>query len=159
MMKKLLLVTFGLLLVCMISQSAFAQCNPRSSMIPFVRIQGNLLCSSLQAPTTVTLQQFNVDGVLCAAENYDWTYPRTTAGTYQMNFWVDNTVQHNLSICVETHCDDGMGGSVVETGGFSADGSAAGACADNAVFGASQAAVLLHIVTPVQLSAFSATAN
>jgi hypothetical protein len=157
-MKKLLVVTFGLLLVCMISQSAFAQCNPRSSMIPFVRVQGNLLCSSLQAPTTVTLQNFNVDGVLCAAENYDWTYPRTTAGTYQLNFWVDNTVQHNLSICVETHCAVGSD-DVVETGGFSADGSAPGACADNAVFGASQAAVLLHIVTPVQLSSFSATAN
>lgn len=157
-MKKLLVVTFGLLMICLISQSVMAQCNPRSSMIPFVRVQGNLLCSSLQAPTTVTLQQFNVDGVLCAAENYDWTYPRTTAGTYQLNFWVDNTVQHNLSICVETHCTVGSD-SVVETGGFSADGSTPGACADNAVFGASQAAVLLHIVTPVQLSSFSATAN
>jgi len=158
-MKKLLLVTFGLLIVSMIAQNAMAQCNPRSSMIPFVRVQGNLLCSSLQAPTTVTLQQFMVDGVLCAVENYDWTYPRTTGGTYQLNFWVDNTVQHNLSICVETHCNDGMGGTIVETGGFSADGTAAGACDDSAVFGASQAAVLLHIVTPVQLSSFSSAAN
>jgi len=158
-MKKLLLVAFGLLMVCMISQSVMAQCNPKSTMIPFVRIQGNLLCSGLQAPNSVTLQNFNVDGVLCAAENYDWTYPRAAAGTYQLNFWIDNSVQHNLSICVETNCNDGMGGTVNETGGFSADGSAAGACADTAVFGAAQAAVLLHIVTPVQLSSFSATAN
>ncbi|OGL49520.1 MAG: hypothetical protein A2161_08770 [Candidatus Schekmanbacteria bacterium RBG_13_48_7] len=158
-MKKLLLLAIGLFCVCLVSQSVFAQCNPRSSMIPFVRVQGNLLCSGLGAPTAVVLQQFNVDGVLCAAENYDWTYPRTVAGTYQLNFWLDNTIDHNLSICVQATCDDGTGGTVNETGGFSTDGTTAGACSDTALFGQSQAAVQIHIVTPVQLSTFSSTAN
>jgi hypothetical protein len=158
-MKKLLLITVGVICVCFIAQSAFAACNPRSSMIPFVRVQGDLLCSSLNAPTNVVLNEFLVDSVVCAPENIDWTYPRTTAGTYQLNFWVDNTVDHNLSICVTTTCDDGMGGTINETGGFSADGATPGACTDTAVFGASQAAVQIHIVTPVQLSEFSATAE
>ena len=157
-MKRLLLIMTGLVCVCLVSQSAFAQCNPRSNMLPFVRIQGDLLCPDGMAPTNVTLLEFYVDDVLCAADNYDWTYPRAGAGTYQLNFWIDNTVDHNLRICVQTQCDEG-GNAVTYTGGFSADGTTPAGCDSQLVFGASQAAVLMHIVTPVQLSEFTAVAE
>ena len=157
-MKKLLFLVVVMGCVCLISQSAFAQCNPKSTMIPAFQIRGDLSCFHGANPDTVMLDWFKVDGVICATENVEWVYPFAGAGTYQLQFWLDNTTDHTLSICVTTTCTD-QGSLQTFTGGFSADGVTPGACDDTADFPTGSSAIPIDIVTPVQLSSFTATAQ
>jgi hypothetical protein len=142
----------------MISQSALAQCNPKSTMIPAFQIRGDVKCFHGAVPDSVTLDTFKVDAVICAIENIEWNYPFAAAGTYQLQFWLDNTVDHTLSICVTTQCTD-QGTLMTFTGGFSADGVTPGTCDDTVPFPTGSSAILADIVTPVQLSSFTATAQ
>ena len=155
-MKKLfaIVVVVGL---CMLAQNAFAQCNPKSTMIPAFEIRGNLLCPDGSTPSMVTLDWFQVDGVICSSDNINWNYPFSGAGTYQLQFWLDNTTDHTLQVCVTTECNIGGNTQNIQ-GGFSADGMTPGACNATTAFPTGSSAVLAHIVTPVQLSSFTATA-
>lgn len=155
-MKKLITLV-AIVGLCLLVQNAFAQCNPKSTMIPAFEIRGNLLCPDGSTPTNVTLDWFKVDGVICATENVNFNYPFSGAGTYQLQFWLDNTVDHSLQICVTTTCNEG-GNTVNYQGGFSADGTTPGDCNATQAFPTGSSAVLAHIVTPVQLSSFTATA-
>jgi hypothetical protein len=144
--------------MCLIAQNAFAQCNPKSTMIPAFEIRGNLLCPDGSTPLNVTLDWFKVDGVICASDNLNFNYPFSGAGTYQLQFWLDNTVDHEFQVCVTTQCNIG-GNTVNVQGGFSADGMTPGDCNAIADFPTGSSAVLAHIVTPVQLSSFTSTAQ
>ena len=155
-MKRLIAIVI-VLGMFLIAQNSFAQCDPKNMMIPFMTIRGNVLCPDGSIPTMVTLDWFKVDGVICADENINWTYPFSGNGTYDLQFWLDNSIDHTLQICVTTQCNIG-GNTVNVQAGFSADGMTPGDCNAIADYPLGISAMLAHIVTPVQLSSFTASA-
>lgn len=149
--KKVFLVIMCIIGVVAVTNDVFSQCLPQSSLVPSSEIFGTVLCSDLSPPTTATLQAFYVDDVQCT--EYDWIYSSPT-GDYTLFFWIDNDVEHNVRVCISAECDDGMGGIVIEQGGFSVDGTTPGDCMDNMVFPQYTMIQEMSIVTPVKLSEF-----
>jgi hypothetical protein len=146
-MRCSVLVLLVLLVLLNLETLCQAQCNPRIISFPPVQIRGDLLCEDTSLPIDPTAIELIVDGVLCPHEDWDFYYPFLHDGFYKIEFWMDNTIAHEITICVEGTC----GGNLV-TAGFSDDGVTSFPCSNVITFPQYEMMIINPVILPSALT-------
>ena len=134
-----------LLLMFMLCGDACAGCLPKSTSVPPQQIRGDILCEDTSIPEDISVVWLEIDGTVCDSTNYEFVYPFTRDGYYQLNFWVDGSFDHEIAICAQGSCASNM-----SQAGFSITADTPGPCSTVIIFPAYRSIMAAPILIPLK---------